>query len=68
VNAKIYEETAGRLLLWIQLTVMMEAQLMETDAAVHVQSNLNGNVQEAPHLSQILAVINEVMVLLFKLF
>jgi hypothetical protein len=38
------------------------------DAAVHVQSNLNGNAQEAPQLSQILAVIYEVMALLFKLY
>jgi hypothetical protein len=43
---------AGRLLLWVQLTVTTEILLMEMDAAVHAQSNLSGNAQEALHLSQ----------------
>jgi hypothetical protein len=46
----------------------MEVQLTEMDAAVHAQSNLSGNAQEAPKLSQILAVIYAVMALLFKLY
>ena len=40
---------------------------MEMDAAVHAQSNLNGNAQEAPHLSQILEQTNEAMGFQFNL-
>jgi hypothetical protein len=52
----------------MQLTAMMEIQIMEMDAAVHVQSNLNGNAQEVPHLSLTHVMIYEVMALLFKLY
>jgi hypothetical protein len=40
---------------------MMELQLTEMDVAVHALSNLSGNVQVAPHLSQTLEVKYEVM-------
>jgi hypothetical protein len=56
----IYEVMALLFKLF-QVTVTMEMLQMTMDVVPHVQSNLNGNAQEAHRLFQTLAMINEAM-------
>jgi hypothetical protein len=53
----IHEEMVTQWLLWVQLTVMMEIQMMEMDAVVHVQLKLDGRAVVAAQHHRVFAMI-----------